>query len=236
MSEENRLIHRWQQVRAQLNAAAITAGRDPAMVRLLAVSKQHSAAAIRELAEAGQREFGENYVQEAQRKQAALSDLPLCWHFIGQIQSNKTRLIASQFEWVHTLDRLKHAERLNEQRPAHLPALQVCIQVMLAEETGKGGLWPEQVLELAQHIAQLPRLKLRGLMCIPPPMIDFASQQTQFQRMQALLQQLNTHGLSLDTLSMGMSDDYVAAISAGATIIRIGTAIFGPRNPEHENQ
>lgn len=236
MSEENRLIHRWQQVRAQLDAAAIAAGRDPAMVRLLAVSKQHSAAAIRELAEAGQHEFGESYVQEAQRKQAELSDLPLCWHFIGQIQSNKTRVIASQFEWVHTLDRLKHAERLNEQRPIHLPALQVCIQVMLAEETGKGGLWPEQVVELAQHIVQLPRLKLRGLMCIPPPMTDLATQQAQFQRMQALLQQLNTHGLSLDTLSMGMSDDYVAAISAGATIIRIGTAIFGPRNPEHENQ
>ena len=236
MSEENRLIHCWQQVRAQLDAAAIAAGRDPVMVRLLAVSKQHSAAAIRELAEAGQREFGENYVQEAQLKQAELGDLPLCWHFIGQIQSNKTRLIASQFEWVHTLDRLKHAERLNEQRPAHLPALQVCIQVMLTEEAGKGGLWPEQVLELAQHIVQLPRLKLRGLMCIPPPMTDLATQQAQFQRMQALLQQLNTHGLSLDTLSMGMSDDYVAAISAGATIIRIGTAIFGPRNSEHENQ
>ena len=236
MSEENHLIHRWQQVRAQLDAAAIAAGRDPAMVRLLAVSKQHSAAAIRELAEAGQREFGESYVQEAQRKQAELRNLPLCWHFIGQIQSNKTRLIANQFEWVHTLDRLKHAERLHEQRPIHLPALQVCIQVKLAEETGKGGLWPEQVVELAQHIVQLPRLKLRGLMCIPPPMTDLASQQAQFQHMQALLQQLNTHGLSLDTLSMGMSDDYVAAISAGATIIRIGTAIFGPRNSEHENQ
>jgi hypothetical protein len=236
MSEENTLIHRWQQVRQQLDAAATTAGRDAAKVRLLAVSKQHSALAIRQLANAGQRDFGESYGQEAQRKQAELTDLPLCWHFIGQLQSNKTRLIATHFDWVHTLDRLKHAERLNEQRPAHLPALQACIQVKLAEETGKGGLWPEQVLELSQQMQQLPRLQLRGLMCIPPPIKDPSAQKAQFQRMQNLLQQLNAHGLSLDTLSMGMSDDYVAAIAAGATIVRIGTAIFGQRNSKHENQ
>ncbi len=236
MSEENTLISRWLQVYQQLAKATTTAGRDPASVKLLAVSKQHSAETIRALALAGQRDFGESYVQEAQRKQALLSDLPLCWHFIGQIQSNKTRAIAEHFDWVHTLDRHKHAERLNEQRPTHLPALQVCIQVMLAEESGKGGLWPEEVLALAQQIQQLPRLKLRGLMCIPPPLTDPNAQLAQFQRMQALLKQLNTHGLSLDTLSMGMSDDYVAAIAAGATIIRIGTAIFGQRNSQHEDQ
>lgn len=229
MTEQTEIIHHWQQVRERLRTTALSYGRDPAGVRLLAVSKQHPAEAIRILALAGQQDFGESYTQEALQKMAALSELTLTWHFIGQLQSNKTRQIAEQFDWVHTVDRAKHATRLNEQRPAGLPPLQVCIQVKLMDEPGKGGIWPEQVAELATHIQLLPRLKLRGLMCIPPPMVDYPSQLAQFQRMTSLLDELNGQGMSLDTLSMGMSDDYPAAIAAGATLIRIGTAIFGER-------
>jgi pyridoxal phosphate enzyme (YggS family) len=178
---------------------------------------------------ADQRDFGESYAQEALPKMAALEGLSLRWHFIGQLQSNKTRAVAEHFQWVHTLDRDKIATRLHEQRPHHAPPLQVCIQVKLAEETGKGGVWEKEVPALAQHIQQLARLKLRGLMCIPPPAQQFDAQLAQFQRLHTLFEQLNAGGLALDTLSMGMSGDYPAAIAAGSTLVRIGTAIFGER-------
>ena len=217
------------EVRRQMAQAAQACRRSADSVHLLAVSKQQSAAAIRAMADAGQRDFGESYVQEALAKMESLRDLDLCWHFIGQLQSNKTRPVAEHFQWVHTLDRDKHASRLNEQRPHYAPPLQVCIQVKLAEEAGKGGVWPEQVPTLAQHIQRLPRLTLRGLMCIPPPSDDYATQLQQFLRMRELLTQLNATEMRLDTLSMGMSGDFAAAIAAGATWIRIGTAIFGER-------
>ena len=236
MSKNTQLLTRWQQICAQLQANATLCGRDPRNVHLLAVSKQHPPEAIRALAQAGQRDFGENYVQEAVEKQQHLTDLNLTWHYIGQIQSNKTRLIAEHFHWAHTVDQIKYANRLNEQRPAHLPPLQVCIQVKLAAEVGKGGLWPEQVAELALSIQQCSRLTLRGLMCIPQPLSDPHAQLAQFQKMTALMQKLNAQGMSLDTLSMGMSDDYPAAIAAGATLIRIGTAIFGTRKRINEEQ
>ncbi len=230
MSIESTAIQSLTGVRNQLSQAAQACGRSPESVHLLAASKQQSVAAMRALATAGQRHFGESYAQEALAKMEALKDLNPCWHFIGQLQSNKTRPVAEHFQWVHTLDRDKHATRLNEQRPhAELP-LQVCIQVKLADEAGKGGVWPDQVLELAQHIQQLPRLKLRGLMCIPPPSDDYPTQLAQFRRLHELLAQLNAAGLELDTLSMGMSGDFTAAIAAGATWVRIGTAIFGERH------
>ncbi|MGD9843026.1 MAG: YggS family pyridoxal phosphate-dependent enzyme [Steroidobacteraceae bacterium] len=230
MNEQINIIEHWQQVRDQLWLAARDCGRDPAGIQLLAVSKQHSAELIRTLALAGQRDFGESYAQEAQQKMAALAELDLTWHFIGQLQSNKTRLIAEHFAWLHTLDNAKHASRLHAQRPPDRAPLQVCIQVKLAEETGKGGISPQQIPALAAHITQLSRLKLRGLMCIPPPVAEYAAQLAQFQRLSELLRQLNAQGMALDTLSMGMSDDYPAAIAAGATLIRVGTAIFGKRS------
>lgn len=230
MSNESTAIHGLTQVHNQLAAAARACGRPEASVTLLAVSKQQSVDAIRAVAQAGQRDFGESYAQEALDKMAALRELDLCWHFIGQLQSNKTRPIAEHFQWVHTLDRDKIALRLNEQRPHFAPPLQVCIQVKLAEEAGKGGVWPDEVLALAEQMRRLPRLKLRGLMCIPPPTEGYAAQLAQFQRMTDLLQQLNASGLGLDTLSMGMSGDFAAAIAAGSTLVRIGTAIFGERH------
>lgn len=220
-------------VRQQLATTAIRYGRDPASVCLLAVSKQQPVRVIQALAAAGQQDFGENYLQEALPKLAALKSLALKWHYIGQIQSNKTREIAEEFQWVHTLDRDKIALRLSEQRPPHAPPLQVCIQVRLVDEPGKGGVEPGDVLALACQVASLPRLKLRGLMCIPPPCEDFEQQRRFFAQLTALQIQLNAQlapqGVHLDTLSMGMSADYPAAIAAGATMIRIGTAIFGER-------
>jgi pyridoxal phosphate enzyme (YggS family) len=235
MSNSILLIDRLQQLREQLAMSARQAHRGGNSVTLLAVSKQQPVAAIRTLATAGQRDFGESYAQEALPKMAMLTDLQLCWHFIGQLQGNKTRPVAEYFHWVHTVDRDKIASRLNEQRPAALPALQVCIQVKLGEEVGKGGVHPHQVLPLAQHIQQLPRLKLRGLMCIPPPATDPATQLQQFQQLAGLQQQLNAADLSLDTLSMGMSGDYAAAIAAGSTLVRIGTALFGERIYPHSD-
>ncbi len=228
MSIEPNAVQCLMQVRRRLEVACRACDRPPDSVTLLAVSKQQSVAAIRAVAVAGQADFGESYAQEALDKMAALRDLNLCWHFIGQLQSNKTRPIAEHFQWVHTLDRDKIATRLNEQRPDHAPPLQVCIQVKLAEEAGKGGVWADQVAALARHIQSLPRLKLRGLMCIPPPAED-GMQLAQFRRLADLRHQLNTDGLNLDTLSMGMSGDFPAAIAAGATIVRIGTAVFGER-------
>lgn len=183
------------------------------------------------MAAAGQRDFGESYLQEALPKLDALSDLPLTWHFIGQIQGNKTAQIAARFDWVHTVDRERIARRLNEQRPHYAPPLNVCIQVQLVEEAGKGGVAPGSVLALARSIGEMPRLRLRGLMCIPPLSEQFDEQLATFSRLRALAQEVQAAaGLSLDTLSMGMSDDLEAAIAAGATIVRIGTALFGPRS------
>jgi pyridoxal phosphate enzyme (YggS family) len=230
MPHQPEILERLDQVRSQLASATQACGRAADSVTLLAVSKQHSADAIRSLSAAGQRDFGESYAQEALAKMDDLQDLTLCWHYIGQLQSNKTRLIARHFDWVHTVDRDRIATRLNDQRSDSAAPLQVCIQVKLAEETGKGGVWPEQTLVLAQHIQHLPHLKLRGLMCIPPPSDDHATQLHQFRRLSDLQQQLNASGLNLDTLSMGMSDDYAAAIAAGSTLVRIGTAIFGERH------
>ena len=219
-----------QSVRARIARAAQAAGRAPDAVSLLAVSKLQPVAMVRAAAVAGQVDFGENYVQEGCDKVAALADVPgLVWHFIGQLQSNKTREVASHFHWVHTIDRLRLAERLSAQRPAHLPPLQVLLQVRLADEPGKGGIAPAEVPALAAAIAALPRLQLRGLMCIPPPVSDPEAQRRPFRELRKLLESLRAAGMQLDTLSMGMSDDLEAAILEGATIVRVGTAIFGKR-------
>lgn len=223
------ILSNLQATRAAVAQAAQAARRDPDAVRLLAVSKTFPAEAVREAYRAGQHAFGENYVQEAVDKIQALHDLPLEWHFIGPIQSNKTRDIAQHFAWVHGVDRLKIAERLSAQRPAHLPPLNICLQVNVSGEDSKSGVAPGEVEALAVQVAQLTNLRLRGLMAIPAPADDPAVQRLPFARMRALLQQLNSCGLQLDTLSMGMSHDYPAAIAEGATIVRIGTAIFGAR-------
>jgi pyridoxal phosphate enzyme (YggS family) len=194
------------------------------------VSKTFPAEAVREAYLAGQTAFGENYLQEALDKIHALNDLPLEWHFIGPIQSNKTRPIAENFAWVHSVDRLKLAERLSAQRPAHLPDLNVCIQVNVSGEETKSGVAPEEVEQLAREIVRLPCLKLRGLMTIPSPEPDAERQRRPFTQMRDLLRQLNSRGMTLDTLSMGMSHDFPAAIREGATMVRIGTAIFGARD------
>ncbi len=217
-------------VLARIEAAARRAGRDPASVTLLAVSKQHPAEAVRAAAAAGQRHFGENYLQEALAKIESLRDLPLDWHFIGQLQANKTRDVAQTFQWVHTVDRVRTAQRLSAQRPHFAGPLDVLLQVRLAEEYGKGGIEAAQVPALAEIVAGLPRLRLRGLMCIPPPQPDEALQQEPFRQLRELLLELNRRGHSLDTLSMGMSADLEAAIAEGATIVRVGTAVFGPRD------
>ncbi len=213
-------------VAARIREAAQAAGRDPDTVGLLAVSKTQPAEAIREANGAGLSDFGENYLQEALEKQADLADLALTWHFIGPIQSNKTRAIAEHFDWVHSVDRLKIAQRLSEQRPAELPPLNVCLQVNVSGEASKSGCAPQDVAELARTIATLPNLRLRGLMAIPEPTDDLAEQHAAFSRLRQLQQALN---LELDTLSMGMSQDLEAAIAEGATWVRIGTALFGAR-------
>ncbi|MCS3469350.1 pyridoxal phosphate enzyme (YggS family) [Pseudomonas sp. JUb42] len=212
---------------ARIHAAATKAQRDPAAIGLLAVSKTKPAEALREAYAAGLRDFGENYLQEALGKQAELSDLPLCWHFIGPIQSNKTRAIAENFAWVHSVDRLKIAQRLSEQRPAELPPLNICIQVNVSGEASKSGCAPQDLPALANAINALPNLKLRGLMAIPEPTEDRAAQSAAFATVRNLLDSLN---LPLDTLSMGMSHDLEAAIEQGATWVRIGTALFGARD------
>jgi len=216
-------------VQARIRDAAMRCGRDPAAITLLAVAKQQSATALRELVACGQRDIGENYLQEAAPKMASLASADIVWHYIGQIQSNKTRAIAEHFQWVHTVDRLKIAERLNEHRPPNAQPLNLCLQVKLVDEVGKGGVAPQALGALARGVAQLPRLRLRGLMCIPPPREQYAEQLADFAQCAALLQSLNAAGLSLDTLSMGMSADLEAAIAAGSTIVRVGTAIFGER-------
>ena len=220
-----------QQVHRRLTLACEAAARPVESVTLLAVSKTFGAAVVREAFAAGERRFGENYVQEGIDKIAALTDLrhQLEWHLIGPLQSNKTRIVAEQFDWVHSVDRLKLAQRLSDQRPAHLPPLQICLQVNISGEASKSGLAPAEVAAVAQAVATLPRLRLRGLMAIPEPAATFSAQRPPHRALHELLVRLNTLGLALDTLSMGMSADLEAAVAEGATIVRVGTAIFGTR-------
>jgi len=217
-------------VLARIEAAARRAGRDPGSVRLLAVSKQQPVEAIAAAADAGQREFGENYVREGVAKIEALQGRALTWHFIGQLQANKTRDVAGHFQWVHTVDRERIATRLDDQRPHYAGPLDMLLQVRLGDEPGKGGVEPADLPRLAEFVAGLPRLRLRGLMCIPPPLADEAAQRLPFARLRAFLEDLNRRGHRLDTLSMGMSADLEAAVLEGATIVRVGTAVFGPRD------
>lgn len=219
-----------QAVRARIAAAAELAGRTGGEVLLLAASKTFPAERIREAVAAGQRAFGENYVQEGLAKIGALDDLALEWHFIGPLQSNKTRPVAEHFDWVHGIERLKIAERLSAARGAGRPPLQVCIQVNVSGEASKSGVSPADTATLAHAVAGLPNLRLRGLMAIPEPTDDLALARRRFAMLRELRDGLNRGGLSLDTLSMGMSDDLEAAILEGATIVRIGTAIFGERH------
>lgn len=219
-----------QAVNARIAKAAGDAGRRPDGITLLAVSKAMPITAIRAAHAAGQTDFGENYVQEALDKIRATTGLtPITWHFIGPIQSNKTKLIAENFSWVHSVDRQKIAERLSRNRPESLPPLQICLQVNVSGEDSKNGVAPEEVSSLAAAIVRLPRLRLRGLMAIPEPTTDTGLQHSRFRLLRKLLDQLKQQGLELDTLSMGMSHDLEAAISEGATIVRVGTAIFGER-------
>ena len=214
-------------VRERIREAAQASQRDPQAIGLLAVSKTKPAQAVREAHAGGQIDFGENYLQEALAKQAELADLDLVWHFIGPIQSNKTKPIAEHFHWVHSVDRLKIAQRLSEQRPAHLPPLNICLQVNVSGEASKSGCAPEELAELAQAVTQLPRLRLRGLMTIPEPSDDPQAQRAPLARLRQLRDALNPN---LDTLSMGMSQDLEAAVAEGATWVRIGTALFGARD------
>jgi len=211
----------------RIDSAARAVGRDPASIQLLAVSKTKPASAIREIHAAGVRDVGENYLQEALTKQGELRDLPLIWHFIGPIQSNKTKAIAEHFDWVHSVDRLKIAQRLSEQRPAGLPPLNICLQVNVSGEDSKSGCAPADLPALANAVAALPNLRLRGLMAIPEPTEDRVEQEAAFASLRQLQECLD---LGLDTLSMGMSHDLEAAIAQGATWVRIGTALFGARS------
>ena len=223
------LAVRLRNIRDRIARAAESAGRDPASITLVAVGKTHPAGLLRVAALAGVTDFGENYLQEAAGKIDQLADLPLRWHFIGRIQANKTRAIAARFDWVHGIDRPELARRLSEQRSPHAPPLNVCIQVALAAEANKGGMAPALVADAAAAIAGMPRVRLRGLMCLPPPPADPARQRAVFAELRLLLADLNTRGFALDSLSMGMSEDFEAAIAEGATLVRIGSALFGPR-------
>ena len=216
-------------IRHLLHQAAVDAGRDPESVRLLAVSKKQPLDAVREAAKAGQRDFGENFVQEGLEKIRNLADLDLAWHFIGHLQSNKTRVVAENFDWVHTIDKLKTARRLSDQRPDPLPPLNVCLQVNVDDETSKSGVAPAELLDLAAACAELPRLNLRGLMCLPAIRDEFEAQRVPFAVLRAMAQDLRDAGIETDTLSMGMTADYRAAVFEGATMVRIGTALFGER-------
>lgn len=216
-------------MRRRIAAAADAAGRKPEEVQLLAVSKTVPVEALRAALDAGQDCFGESYLSEALDKIAALEGRGCAWHFIGPVQSNKTRRIAEHFDWVHSVDRLKIAERLSAQRPDRLPPLNVCLEVNISGEASKAGLRPADVRETAEAVVRLPRLRLRGLMAIPAPSRDPARQRAAFAELRRIFDSLNDRGLGLDTLSMGMSDDLEAAIAEGATIVRVGTAIFGAR-------
>jgi PLP dependent protein len=220
---------RLARTRARIDDAARRFGRDPESIALLAVSKTQPAERLRAAWQAGQRCFGESYLQEALNKLRALEDLPAQWHFIGPMQANKTKAIAENFDWVHSIDRLKIARRLNDQRPAERAPLQVCLQVNSSGETSKSGIVWEQLPELAAEIRRLPALRLRGLMTLPAPSDDFEVQRRPFRKLREALEDLNRRGLALDTLSMGMSGDLEAAIAEGATVVRVGTGIFGQR-------
>ena len=220
------VAHRLEHVRNRVQAALRDAGRGADEILILAVSKRQPTAAIEAAFLAGQTHFGENYVQEARAKLTALASLPIVWHFIGQLQANKSREVAERFHWVHTLDRTRIARRLNDQRPHGAPPLNVCIQVNQAGEPGKGGVDPEEAEGLARQIGQFPRLRLRGLMTIPPAAADPARF---FAELRSLQDRLNAQGGSMDTLSMGMSADLEQAVAEGSSIVRVGTAIFGPR-------
>jgi pyridoxal phosphate enzyme (YggS family) len=224
------IVSNLQAVRRAILQALHSAGRGAADVKLLAVSKTFPAQAVREAFAAGQHDFGESYVQEALSKMTTLLDLDIVWHFIGPVQSNKTRDIAENFAWVHSVDRFKIAQRLSEQRPTDKPPLNICLQVNVSGEASKSGVTPQEVVGLAREVSKLPRLKLRGLMAIPAPADDEAAQRKPFAQLHQLAQETGEQGIVLDTLSMGMSHDFVAAIKDGATIIRIGTAIFGKRD------
>jgi pyridoxal phosphate enzyme (YggS family) len=228
------LPERIRAVRERLRRAAQGCGRDVDSVTLLAVSKTHPPELIRAAAGLGLEHFGESYVKEALPKIETLRDLELTWHFVGQLQANKTRSVAEHFAWVHGLDRLRIAERLADQRPFHAPPLNVCLQVNVGGESTKGGVAPVDLPALAQAVARLPRLSLRGLMCIPPPEEDESRQRQWFAETARLMRQLAVPGTTLDTLSMGMSADLEVAIEEGATIVRVGTALFGPREPADE--
>jgi hypothetical protein len=218
-----------QTVRARIERAARAAGRDSSEIQLLAVSKTWPAPILRDAWNAGQRAFGENYAQEAVQKMGQLSELAIEWHFIGPVQSNKTRVLAEGFAWVHCIDREGIAARLSAARPSHLPPLNVCLQVNVSGEVTKGGVAPSEVCRLAHAVAGLPQLCLRGLMALPRPERDPDAQRKWFRMLRELRDAIVVEGIALDTLSMGMSDDLEAAILEGATIVRIGTAIFGPR-------
>ncbi len=216
-------------IRDLLASAAKEAGRDPDSVRLLAVSKRQPLERVVELAAAGQRDFGENHVQEALDKMPDLDAFPIAWHFIGTLQSNKTKAVATHFDWVHAVDRVKIAKRLSDQRPEELGDLNVCLQVNIDDETSKSGVRPDELNALATACAELPRLRLRGLMCLPAIREDIDEQRKPFAELRRLKDELAESGIEMDTLSMGMSGDFKAAIIEGATIVRVGTALFGPR-------
>ncbi|AXE29988.1 YggS family pyridoxal phosphate-dependent enzyme [Chromobacterium phragmitis] len=227
------LSSRLSRVRQRLDAACAAADRAPESVALLAVSKTFPAADVRDAYGCGQRAFGENYVQELQQKCEALAGLEIEWHFIGPLQSNKTRVVAELAHWAHSIDRQKIAERLSAQRPDGLPPLNVCVQVNVSGESSKSGCAPEDAASLARAVAALPRLRLRGLMCIPEPTEDAARLAAQFAALRELKRTLEAEGLALDTLSMGMSADLEAAVAEGATLVRVGSAIFGQRDYQH---
>ena len=218
-----------RKIRDLLAKAAVDAGRSAETVQLLAVSKKQPLSSIIEAAAAGQRDFGENQVAEGIDKIATLGDNKLVWHFIGHLQTNKTRAVAEHFDWVHSVDRLKTARRLSDQRPASLPQLNVCIQVNVDNEPGKSGVAADTTLDIAREILELPRLRLRGLMCLPAIRHGFEEQREPFRQLRRLADQLGANGISTDTLSMGMSADFRAAIFEGSTMVRLGTAIFGAR-------
>jgi pyridoxal phosphate enzyme (YggS family) len=217
------------EIHQQIEQSASQFGRNKTTISLLAVSKKKPPADLRKAYEYGQRDFGENYLQEAQTKMLELADLDIVWHFIGPMQSNKTRALAESFDWVHCVDRLKIAQRLSDQRPESMSPLNICIQVNIDLESTKSGVYPEQINDLAEAIGKLPRIKLRGLMAIPAQRSDFESQREPFAKLSQALLDLQQRGLDCDTLSMGMSHDMRAAIAEGSTLVRIGTAIFGER-------
>lgn len=226
------LSERLNQVREQIQQAEIKYGRTPGSVNLVAVSKRHPLSAISEAVEAGQLDFGENFVQESLEKITSLGNRSLKWHFIGHLQSNKSNEVAHHFDWVHTIDREKIARRLSGQRPEAMKPMNICIQVNLDQEPNKSGVTPEEVPDLAERIAGLPRLRLRGLMALPAANTLFQQQRLTFARLRELNQNLADRGIITDTLSMGMTSDLEAAIAEGATHVRVGTAIFGPRPPK----